>query len=91
MSIYLKINLKVGVTFLYNYSMEFFDGKKHVELLDEKVRKHLSSNLIDKPLAIVLIGDDPASEKYVGIKQELDILEQVERIFNSSGAGEGII
>ena len=51
--------------------MELFDGKKHAELLDEKIRKHLSSNPIDKSLAIILIGSDPASEKYVGIKEKL--------------------
>ncbi|MBU1132724.1 hypothetical protein KKG08_00430 [Patescibacteria group bacterium] len=51
--------------------MEFFNGKKYAELLDEKIRKHLASNPINKSLAIILIGSDPASEKYVGIKERL--------------------
>ena len=51
--------------------MQLFDGKKHAELLDEKIRKHLSSNPMDKSLAIILIGSDLASEKYVGIKEKL--------------------
>lgn len=51
--------------------MQFFDGNKHAKILDQKIQKYISSSSVDKSLAIVLIGDDPASEKYVGIKRKL--------------------
>ncbi|MFC1700280.1 tetrahydrofolate dehydrogenase/cyclohydrolase catalytic domain-containing protein [Patescibacteria group bacterium] len=51
--------------------MKLFDGKKHAQILDEEIRKHISNNPVSKSLAIILVGNDPASEKYVSIKEKL--------------------
>ncbi|MFH1648280.1 MAG: tetrahydrofolate dehydrogenase/cyclohydrolase catalytic domain-containing protein [Patescibacteria group bacterium] len=51
--------------------MKLFDGKKHAELLDKKIGEYIFNNPVTKSLAIILIGSDLASEKYVGIKEKL--------------------
>lgn len=51
--------------------MEMFNGNEHAKKLDEEIKKYLSVNKVDGKLAIVLIGDDSASEKYVSIKEKI--------------------
>ena len=52
--------------------MEFFDGNLHAKKLEEKISQHLTSreNVSDE-LAIILIGDNLSSEKYVSLKQKV--------------------
>lgn len=51
--------------------MKFFDGRKHAKILDAEIEDYISKNLLRESLAIIMVGEDPASEKYVGIKSKL--------------------
>ena len=52
--------------------MEFFDGNLHAKKLEEQIAQHLASQAGDnRELAIILIGDNPSSEKYVSVKQKV--------------------
>lgn len=51
--------------------MELFNGNEHAKGLDAKIKAYLASNKVDGKLAIIQIGDNPASEKYVSIKEKI--------------------
>ena len=51
--------------------MTIFDGKKHAEYLEEIIKAKLALKRPVGELLIVLIGNNPASEKYVGLKTRL--------------------
>lgn len=51
--------------------MKIFDGNEHAKLLEQKIKDFVSKNEPEGNLAILLIGDDPASEKYVTIKEKV--------------------
>jgi methylenetetrahydrofolate dehydrogenase (NADP+)/methenyltetrahydrofolate cyclohydrolase len=55
----------------YNYPMQLFDGKKEAENLDKLIQLHLSRYSYDRELAIVQIGDDQSSDKFIDIKVKL--------------------
>lgn len=70
--------------------MTIFDGKYHSSLLDEKI---LSSGSIYKQriLAIIQVGQNPSSEKYISVKQEacekLEVASKLYRILPKRGSG----
>ncbi len=56
--------------------MQFFDGNLHAKKLEEKIKAELSkrskvNDKVEGELAIILIGDNPSSEKYVSLKQKV--------------------
>ena len=51
--------------------MQIFDGKKEAEKLDKIIQFHLSRYPYNRKLAIVQIGDNLSSEKFVDIKVRL--------------------
>jgi methylenetetrahydrofolate dehydrogenase (NADP+) / methenyltetrahydrofolate cyclohydrolase len=51
--------------------MEFFDYKNHSAKLDKLIKDVIDLQHIDKELLIILIGDNPASLKYIGVKRKL--------------------
>lgn len=50
--------------------MHFFDGKYHASLLDAKIENFLKNNSVEKTLAIIMVGQDPSSKKYVELKKK---------------------
>ena len=51
--------------------MQIFDGRAEAKKLDQKISEFVTKNPTKKQLAIVQIGDNESSEKYVNIKQQL--------------------
>lgn len=51
--------------------MQIFDGKKHAEVLEKRIVSALSKNPISGSLAIIQIGKNTSSEKYIQIKKKL--------------------
>jgi methylenetetrahydrofolate dehydrogenase (NADP+)/methenyltetrahydrofolate cyclohydrolase len=53
--------------------VKIFDGKKQSEKVEEKIIEILNENpkVLDKSLAIIIIGKDPSSEKFVKIKTQV--------------------
>ena len=51
--------------------MKLFNGNEHAKLLEAKITKHLEKNDSKGSLAIVQIGDNPESSKYVTIKEKV--------------------
>ena len=52
--------------------MTFFDGRFHASLLEQKIKNYLEiKGSSDSVLAIVQVGDNPSSEKYISLKQKL--------------------
>lgn len=51
--------------------MNTFDGKFHAQLLTDKTKDFLSSNVCDYPLTIIQIGDNSTSESYIRLKIKL--------------------
>jgi methylenetetrahydrofolate dehydrogenase (NADP+)/methenyltetrahydrofolate cyclohydrolase len=70
--------------------MIIFDGKLHAAILDEKI-VNSSSVYKQKILAIVQVGDNPSSEKYIKVKQtaceKLGVTSRVYRILPKRGSG----
>ena len=70
--------------------MIYFDGKFHATLLDEKI---LASRSIykQKKLAIIQVGENPSSEKYIKVKQivceKLGVVSLLYRILPKRGSG----
>ncbi|GIW60418.1 MAG: bifunctional protein FolD [Patescibacteria group bacterium] len=50
--------------------MNIFNGKEKADFLDKQIIKYLSDHEPPGNLAIILIGNNPASEKYVEIKRK---------------------
>jgi methylenetetrahydrofolate dehydrogenase (NADP+)/methenyltetrahydrofolate cyclohydrolase len=59
----------------YNPIVKIFDGKKQAQKIEENIIEILDKNqnpeVLDKILAIIMIGKDPSSEKFVKIKSDL--------------------
>lgn len=57
--------------------MQFFNGQEHAKILDKKIKEFTAKNKPSGTLAIIQIGDNAASSKYVTIKErvakELDV------------------
>lgn len=51
--------------------MHLFNGKAEADLLDKKIEKHLSFNSVSKKLAIIQVGDNLSSDKFIEIKKKL--------------------
>lgn len=49
--------------------MQIFNGKEHAQILENKIVEHLKSNPAKGILAIIQIGNNPSSSKYVQIKK----------------------
>lgn len=58
-----------SILFRYNHSMRIFDGNYHAQLLDEKIKRFLETHKVSKKLAIIQVGDNLASTKYVNLKK----------------------
>ena len=76
--------------------MKIFDSKTQSQKVEEEIKKSLSlSNTDGKFLAIVLIGDDPSSEKFIQIKlslcEKLGISSQVFKIDEKENSDDEII
>ncbi|MFZ2664357.1 MAG: tetrahydrofolate dehydrogenase/cyclohydrolase catalytic domain-containing protein [Patescibacteria group bacterium] len=56
---------------MYNYPMHLFNGKKEADILDKKIEEHVNNNLADKKLAIIQVGDNLSSNKFIEIKKKL--------------------
>jgi len=50
--------------------VKIFNGKEHSKVLDEKIIKHLDTHKANT-LGVIMIGDNPTSQKYVELKQKL--------------------
>jgi methylenetetrahydrofolate dehydrogenase (NADP+)/methenyltetrahydrofolate cyclohydrolase len=53
--------------------VKIFDGKKQAQKVEENIIETLDKNpeVLDKILAIIMIGKDPSSEKFIKIKSDL--------------------
>jgi len=51
--------------------VEFFNGREHAGILDQRISDYIYKNPVTKSLAIIMVGNDATSEKYVGIKEKL--------------------
>lgn len=76
--------------------MKIFDSKTQSQKVEKEIKKTLSSSDIgSKYLAIILIGDDPSSEKFIQIKvslfEKLDINCKVFKINEKEISDEEII
>jgi len=49
--------------------VQIFNGKEHAQILENKIVEHLKSNPAKGILAIIQIGNNPSSSKYVQIKK----------------------
>ena len=67
-----------------------FDGKFHATLLDEKILAS-TSMYKQKILAIIQVGENPSSEKYIYVKQaaceKLGVVSRLYRILPKRGSG----
>ncbi len=67
-----------------------FDGKLHANLLDKTILK-CSSMYRQKILAIIQVGENPSSEKYINVKQvaceELGVASKLYRVLPKRGSG----
>ncbi|OGC38407.1 hypothetical protein A3K42_01010 [candidate division WWE3 bacterium RBG_13_37_7] len=72
--------------------MRLFNGKLHATKIKNDIKQQLSTLKLSKKLAIVIIGSDPASFKYVQLKerlcQELSIPIEVCRLAGSMADSE---
>ena len=50
--------------------MNIFNGREKATALDAKILEYLSDGPVAGELAIILIGDNEASEKYISIKKK---------------------
>lgn len=51
--------------------MKIFDGRKAAKKLEQRISQFTEKNTITKELAIVQIGSDEASNKYIGLKKKI--------------------
>jgi methylenetetrahydrofolate dehydrogenase (NADP+)/methenyltetrahydrofolate cyclohydrolase len=51
--------------------MQLFNGKKEAELLDKKIEEYISNHSVAKKLAIIQVGDNLSSDKFIEIKKKL--------------------
>lgn len=51
--------------------MIFFDGRFHTNILDEQIKDSILKKKPSKKLAIIMIGNNQSSDKYVSIKEKL--------------------
>ena len=51
--------------------MQLFDGKAHALKLEKKITGFLEMSPPKKELAIIMVGENPASQKYVNLKKNL--------------------
>jgi len=50
--------------------MEIIDGKKIAEEITQQVAEDIKNNRLKVNLAVILIGEDPASQLYVKLKKK---------------------
>jgi len=92
-NLYLAI-ARLFVSIKYNYPMQIFDGKKEAEKLDKIIQSHLKRYPYERKLAIVQIGNDLSSDKFIDIKvrlcKRLGIRTHVYKINDKTLSDKGI-
>ena len=51
--------------------MMLFDGRKEASFLDKKIEEYVKNHSVDKELAIIQIGENLSSDKFIEIKKKL--------------------
>ena len=70
----------------YNLYVKIFDGRAEAKKLDEKILEFVAKNPAEKVLAIVQIGDNASSEKYVEVKKRVGEKLGIEVVLHKFGA-----
>src|SRR3972149_2472551 len=70
----------------YNLYVKIFDGRSEAKKLDEKILEFVAKNPAERVLAIVQIGDNASSEKYVEVKKRVGEKLGIEVVLHKFGA-----
>lgn len=76
------------MVFLYNDNMNIFNGKDHAKSLEQKIKNNIFTLNPFNKLAIVQVGENPASQKYINLKENTCNRLGIRTIVNFIGEGE---